>query len=177
MVGREEAMRAVRRSRSRHLVLVLALVIGLAALFADSADAHRRNGRSHRHAHARRVLVVPRPVPRHVVPRYVVEPRCVIFPGYVGSPVITVGRDRMHWSASLGLYIPNLRLEASFGEWAPRGSVYYDPYCACAYPSLSAYRVHMHDCGHPAALMLTAAMPVTPGAMLGRRPSCGPQGH
>lgn len=170
-------MRVVHRLRSGQLIVAMALSLGLAAVFADGADAHRRAERGHRHHRDRTVQIVRRPAPRFIIrPHIIREPRYVVAPGYVGSQVITVGGDRMHWSASLGLYIPNGWIEASYGEWAPRGSIYYDPYCRQPYSSLSSYRVHLHDCGHPAALMLTASRSPR-GAMVWDESPCGPWGH
>jgi hypothetical protein len=150
-------MTNTHHARSGRLLLVMALLIGFAALSAGDADArHRkhREYREHRRGKSHRVVVVQRPAPYYVG---VAQRACP-------APTIYVGPERFHWSASLGLYVPNVWLRASYGEYAPRGSVYYDPYCGRPYRSLSSYRVHMHDCGHPAALMLASG------------PSAGPYG-
>ena len=186
MLGREDSMTAIRHFRVhlrnslyqrrgvRSVFVALTLLTIATALGAADAAAHDRSSRHHRRGGRARAVVVERTMPRavdrahgHCVvvsPQAVpfvtpLAPYCAAVPGYVGSPVIFCGSGRFQWSASLELYVPNLRFEAGYGEWAPRGSVYWDPYCGNSYRCLSDYRAHIHRCGHPAAVTLAVGWP------------------
>ncbi len=175
---------------TRRLTIITALVIGFAGASAVDANAHRGDRRDRRED--RRELRQERRQDRrqlrredrrerrreyrqerrrHRIHRVAVPagvaPHCAVVPGFTGSPMISLGTDRFHWSASLGLYVPNLRIEARYAECPPRGSVYYDPYCSVPFANLTAYRVHMHDCGHPAALVLSVGSPPAPRSVVG----------
>ena len=155
-------MTSNHRRWNRRILVALALIVGLAAVSVGDAEAKHANKRGHRRHHTQRVVVVP-----HVVHHYDYAPR------YVAAPVISVGPERFHWNASLGFYVSNLWVEARFNEHPPRGNVYYDPYCRHPYANLSAYRVHLRDCGHPAALTLAVGPPPRPRVVSYEGPGCG----
>ncbi len=187
-------MRIAYAAWTRRLTVITALVLGIAAASVVDANARRDDRRDRRED--RRELRQERRQDRrqlrredrqerrreyrqeyrqdrrrHRIHRVVVTPgvvpHCAVVPGFTGYPMISLGADRFHWSASLGLYVPNLRIEAQYGECPPRGSVYYDPYCGVPFANLSSYRVHMHDCGHPAALVLSVGSPPAPRSVIG----------
>ena len=127
-------------SLSRTLTRAIPVLLVGALVLAASADAHPR----HR-GHRKHVYRAPRPVwveraPVCAVPRRVVhQPARVV---YGGTPFT--------YYADLGVYLSGVSLGIHFGNVAPVGYVYVDPWCGMEFASVPAYRGHCRSHGHPA---------------------------
>ena len=131
---RQEAPRVVERRRQEAPRVV--------------EQRHRRVEPRHRVVERRREV--------HHAPSYVYHsPRRVVRvhrPWYVQARHVVVHDSPFYFNAGLGLYIGGIYLDFEFGDFAPLGYIYEDPYCGLEFVSVPHYRDHLHRHHHAPAL-------------------------
>jgi hypothetical protein len=73
-------------------------------------------------------------------------------PWYVQARHVEVHHSPFYFHTGLGLYIGGVYLDFEFGDFAPRGYIYEDPYCGLEFVSVPHYRDHLHRHHHAPAL-------------------------
>ena len=71
---------------------------------------------------------------------------------YVPSHVVYWCERPYYNYVSLGVFFPRFWIDFVIADAAPYGYTFYDPYCDDFFPTVNAYRAHLHYYGHPAAL-------------------------
>jgi hypothetical protein len=137
------------KSTSRPAVaMAVALFVGAAfAPTPASADRWKDKG-GHRGPKKHATVYCPAPVVRHA-PRYVYTEPC-------SQPVIYVSRRPFYEYRQLGMYVPQSWINVQIGNRAPRGYVFYDPYCHRTFSTLARFRAHKRGPGHMVALDIVA---------------------
>lgn len=95
----------------------------------------RHRGDDHHYREVVRYRDHHRPVRRHVVRHY--------RPWYRNVRYVTYHNNPFYWHAGLGVYIGGAYIDLEFGNAAPRGYYYYDPYCSESFYTVADYHSHL----------------------------------
>lgn len=77
-------------------------------------------------------------------------------PWHHGARRIYVDRDPFFFHAGFGIYLGGLALSIEFGNRAPDGYLFYDPYCRQTFVTLDAFHHHCRGHRHEPVLSLVA---------------------
>lgn len=136
-------------------LLGTALVLSAGPL-AGPADARGRHGKAYGHrSHHRTVVVHESCAPTYVVRRYAQPVRYEYRysrPWYSDVRRVYVDSDPFYYNAGLNVYLGGVNLNFAFGDPAPYGYAYLDPYCGIEFSSVSVYQRHLGRHHHEPAL-------------------------
>lgn len=136
------------KSTSRPAIaMAVALFVGAALATPASADrwkGDKGRGKGHK-KHA--TVYQPAPVVYHA-PRPVYVDPC--------PRPIYVSQRPFYEYRQMGMYVPQSWVNVRIGNIAPRGYVFYDPYCHRTFSTLTRFRAHKRGPGHLVALDIVA---------------------
>lgn len=128
----------------------------------SSAEAGRKHryetqNRGHRTGHYK-PKVVRRYRPAPVVHHRTAYRHRAYRPWYYGAERVYVNSSPFYWNVGLGVYLGGgVSLGFQFGNVAPAGYIYADPYCNLTFASVSSYNRHLVYYPHSPALRVVAA--------------------
>lgn len=127
---------------------------------ASTAEAGRKHRyeTQHRDQRGYKTRVVRHHRPTRVVQHRPAYRHHTHRPWYYGARRVYVNSSPFYWNIGLGVYLGGgVSLGFQFGNVAPAGYVYADPYCDLTFQSVGAYRRHLDHYGHSPALRVVAA--------------------
>jgi hypothetical protein len=115
--------------------------------------SYKQQGSKHHYKHPRRVNRYHRP--SRVVRYY---PTRHHRPWYYGARTVYVNQSPFYFNVGLGVYLGGgVNLGIQFGNAAPAGYAYADPYCSLQFSSVNAYNRHLVHYNHSPVLRVVYA--------------------